>query len=389
MSHLLNTIALFAIILLAAATLAGADPAPASPQPVLPSTAAQSAAPAPAPILLPAPQLVGLSIDSPKDYQVFQRRTKYLGFIRVAGTVAPGQTVQMRITGTPIKGKLEGDWRKIAVDNAAHSFCEEIAAPAGGWYRIEFKTAGSAAAPESAAIEHVGVGEVFVGAGQSNSTSYGLIKTQPESGMVTTFNGSEWRIAYDPQPGSHDEGWWKAHGGSLWPAFGDAMYEHYHVPIGVAVTGNGGTFVENWLPETKSLFDFTMTRVAQLGYRGFRALLWHQGENDYSTPTDIYAARLAHIIATSHERAGWAFPWFVAQASIGHRDSPVSPLPRAGQKTMWDLGLAQPGPDTDTLRGDYREATGGHMAPKGLQAHGEMWAKCVEAYLDPLLAVEK
>jgi len=383
MTHLLNTIALLATILLAATTLADAAPAPASPQPAVPSAGAPTSAPAP--ILLPAPQLVGLSIGSPKDYQVFQRRTKYLGFIRVAGTVTPGQTVQMRMTGTPLKGKLDSAWHKLAVNDAAHSFCEEITAPAGGWYRIEFKTA----AAETATIEHVGVGEVFVGAGQSNSTSYGQIKTQPESGMVTTFNGSEWRIADDPQPGSHDEGWWKAHGGSLWPAFGDAMYEYYHVPIGVAVTGNGGTFVENWLPESKGLFDFTMTRVAQLGYRGFRALLWHQGENDYSTPTDIYAARLAHIIATSHERAGWAFPWFVAQASIGHRDSPASPLPRAGQKMMWDLCLAQPGPDTDTLRGDYREASGSHMAPKGLKAHGEMWAKCVEAYLDPLLAGDK
>jgi len=37
--------------------------------------------------------------------------------------------------------------------------------------------------------------------------------------MVSTFSGSEWRIADDPQPGTHDH----SMRGSFWPSFGDAM----------------------------------------------------------------------------------------------------------------------------------------------------------------------
>ena len=39
-----------------------------------------------------------------------------------------------------------------------------------------------------------------------------------------------------------------AGGGSFLPAFGDALYEKYRVPIGVASTGAGATSVREWLP---------------------------------------------------------------------------------------------------------------------------------------------
>jgi hypothetical protein len=49
------------------------------------------------------------------------------------------------------------------------------------------------------------------------------------------------------------------------------------------------------------------------------------------------------------------------------------------------------GPDTDTLTGDNRDMDGKgiHFSPKGLKAHGEMWAEKVSAYLDQVLAGEK
>jgi hypothetical protein len=59
---------------------------------------------------------------------------------------------------------------------------------------------------------------------------------------------------------------------------------------------------------------------------------------------------------------------------------------RAGQKKLWDSGLALEGPDTDTLRGDNRN--GIHLSGKGQRAHGRMWADKVGAYLDKLFARE-
>ena len=53
-------------------------------------------------------------------------------------------------------------------------------------------------------------------------------------------------------------------------------------------------------------------------------------------------------------------------------------------------GLAQAGPDTETLGAEFREKNGRgiHFNPRGLQRHGELWAKLVGAWLEQQLAVK-
>lgn len=64
------------------------------------------------------------------------------------------------------------------------------------------------------------------------------------------------------------------------------------------------------------------------------------------------------------------------------------PNPRAAQKKLWETGVALEGPDTDTLTGDNRDEGGKgiHFSPKGLRAHGKLWAEKVTVYLDKELA---
>ena len=231
-------------------------------------------------------------------------------------------------------------------------------------------------------VEPFGVGEVFVGAGQSNSTNFGEIRTQPKSGMVSSFSGDGWQLADDPQPGVAD----KTQGGSFWPAFGDAMYERFGVPIGIASTGYGGTSVNQWQPGG-DLFPWTMRRVQQLGPFGFRALLWHQGESDVEMPSDEYYAKLKNVIQSSRAQAGWHVPWFVAQASYHNPEQPRFETVRNAQARLWKDGVALPGPDTDTLTGDSRDLGGKgiHFSAKGLALHGQMWADRVGQYVEGIL----
>ena len=164
------------------------------------------------------------------------------------------------------------------------------------------------------------------------------------------------------------------------------MYEKYHVPIAVAVTGHGGTSIKQWQPGGE-LFEFAMTRIRQLGRRGFRAVLWHQGESDVQMSAEEYASGLAAIITASKSAAGWEFPWVVAQVSYHNPAEPSFPSTRAGQQKLWAAGIALEGPDTDTLTGDNRDQGGKgiHFSPKGLKAHGRTWADKVSAYLDRVL----
>ena len=170
-------------------------------------------------------------------------------------------------------------------------------------------------------ISHVGVGEVFVVAGQSNSTNYGSEKQHPKSGLVSSFDGSTWRLADDPQPGAQDRG----QGGSFMPAFGDAVVERYHVPVGIACCGCGATSVRQWLMKgqkievrpstdcaiksigpnqwecTGQLYDGLLKRIAALGPHGFRAVLWHQGESDAGqAPDRQITGAVSRIARTDH-----------------------------------------------------------------------------------------
>jgi hypothetical protein len=300
----------------------------------------------------------------------------------VRGKVKPAcDKVEARLNGKSAEGPLPDQWHALKLGEG-RSFEGDLLAPAGGWYRLEVRALKGGQPVAQSAVDHVGVGEVFVMAGQSNSTNCSQDKLKQESGMVSTFGGDQWRLADDPQPGVHDN----TGGGSPWPAFGDALYEKYKVPIGIASTGHAGTSVNAWQPGG-DLFKHLVTRINQLGKGGFRAVLWHQGESDVNMPADEYAKKMTNLIQGSKKEAGWDFPWFVAQVSYQNPYNTSFPSVRAGQKKLWDTGVALQGPDTDTLGGDNRDNNGAgiHFSAKGLRAHGKMWADKVGAYLDKVL----
>ena len=331
----------------------------------------------------PQPLSHDIQIVSPHNYQVFQRSSRTRGQIKVSGKVlSPCTRVEARITGKSMLGILPGRWIEIPFTPVDRLFNSSLPISAGGWYRVEIRATIGVRIMAEATVPNAGVGEVFVGAGQSNSTNYGEERLTPATGMVSSFSGTEWQLAADPQPGAHDA----SQGGSFWPAFGDAMYERLHVPIGVAVTGHGGTSVEQWQPDT-DLFRWMMTRIYKLGRSGFRAVLWHQGESDVAMSSDKYAGKLTNVINGSVNEAGWQFPWFVAQVSYHSKTEPSFPRIRDGQKQLWDTGIALEGPDTDTLDGDNRDTNGAgiHLSGKGLRAHGKMWADKVAAYVQGVL----
>ena len=227
-------------------------------------------------------------------------------------------------------------------------------------------------------IEHVGIGEVFVGAGQSNSTNWGQERITQTLGMGSSTDGVNWQPCDDPMIGQHDN----TKGGSYYPEFADLMYREFRVPIGIASTGHGGSTIEQWAVGA-TLYNWFMTRVKQLGKNGFRAVLWHQGESNYLTPTEESALNMTAIIKSSNYDAGWRFPWFVAKVSYRTPEEPSFPLIRAAHQQLWDEGVALEGPDTDVLGPDYRDYDGRgiHMSPKGLRAHAALWAEKVIPYV--------
>jgi hypothetical protein len=265
----------------------------------------------------------------------------------------------------------DGKWTELGIDKQTGNFAAEFNAPAGGWYRCEIRMIKDGKEVAVKGIEHVGVGEVFVAAGQSNSTNSGEKKLKSVSGMVSTFSGEMWRVADDPQPGAHDN----SGGGSFYPPLGDLLYGKFKVPIAFAVTGHGGSSLAQWQPGGE-LFNWMETRIQQLGPQGFRAVLWHQGEADCTTLEQEYYDRLKTIIEQSNLRAGWSFPWMVAQ--VGGWQTKKAKI------RLWADGVALEGGDSDTLVGPENRQQNGknaHFTELGLNRHAALWAEKLETYL--------
>jgi eukaryotic-like serine/threonine-protein kinase len=326
----------------------------------------------------------GVDLESPRDYQVFQRRTRKEGTVTVRGTAPAGcDTVEARLSGSSLEGALPDRWQTLYPAADRRGFSATLPTPAGGWYKLEVRALREKKVVAQETVDHVGVGEVFVMAGQSNSANSGEERQKTTSQLVSSFGGDDWRSADDPQPGVNDG----SSGGSPWPVFGDALAAKYKVPIGIASTGRGGTSVNEWRADG-DLFRWMTKRMEALGPHGFRAVLWHQGEADFGTSADDYAKGMTEIIHASQKAAGWDVPWFVAQVSYLNPGSAASPSTRAGQKKLWETKVALEGPDTDALGGDNRDAGGKgiHFSAKGLRAHGKLWADKVSSYLDTILA---
>ena len=350
-----------------------------------------------------------LTLRSPLDLQVIQRSSKKQGPLNIrgdlAGFPAKAPTIEARLTvdGQP------GKWRRLSVNHKRQSFAADWDVPAGGWHRLEVRARSGAGVLAESVIEHVGVGEVFVIAGQSNSANHGAEKQKSNSGLVTSYDGRRWRPADDPQPGASGSG------GSFIPPFGDAVAGRLHVPVGIVACGIGATSVREWLPkgstfpnpptiegnvrklpsgewESKgTIFSTFSTRMKQLGPHGFRAVLWHQGESDANQadatrtlPGHLYHDCLEQLIRASRKEIGWNVPWFVAQASYHVPGDEASPDIRAAQASLWSKGLALEGPDSDALKGNLRDngGQGVHFSGAGLREHAARWVEKVAPWLE-------
>ena len=63
---------------------------------------------------------------------------------------------------------------------------------------VDFESRIIADGKAETAVEHVGVGEVFVIAGQSNSSNHGGDKQAKKTGKVAAFDRKRWHTANDP-----------------------------------------------------------------------------------------------------------------------------------------------------------------------------------------------
>ena len=153
--------------------------------------------------------------------------------------------------------------------------------------------------------------------------------------------------------------------------------------------------VEGGWESKGDLYASLCDRMKQLGPHGFRAVLWHQGESDANQkdptrtlPGELYREYLERLIRDARKEIGWEAPWFVAQVSYHAPGDESSPDIRAAQAALWKAGVALEGPDSDAIKGEYRDngGKGVHFSGPGLREHASRWAEKVGPWLEQLAA---
>ena len=360
--------------------------------------------------LAPPLSAAELTLKAPLDYQVVQRSSPGKGLLRFAGELSE----EVVATDTSIEAKLVGEkqatgWLRAGGSISGRKLSGTVEAPAGGWWKLDVRVTRGGKEVALGSVAHVGMGEVFVIAGQSNSANHGQEKQTTKTQRVASFDGKAWRIADDPQPGA------SGGGGSFIPPFADAVVAKENVPVGIIACGIGATSVREWLPKGVTFpnpptiesrveklangnwaskgaaYDAFIARMKPLGPQGFRAVLWHQGESDANQKDTtrtlsgkLYREYLEKLIRGSRRAIGWDAPWFVAQVSYHVPGDEGSDDIRAAQASLWKDGIALEGPDSDALKGKLRERDGQgvHFSGEGLRVHAAKWAEKVLPWLD-------
>ncbi len=297
-----------------------------------------------------ANEQIGAIIDTgPLDWQIVQQDTAGLADIPISGHwsfESPG-VVQVRLvsedTGVPVTRGLDWQAAQTRPDGTWQAVLGGV--PAGGLYRLEtrFRPDSQPAGEWSIRgdMRHfLGVGDLWIIAGQSNSAGYGRgpYHDPPELGVHIFRNSEQWALATQPLNESTDT----RHpvnretanpGHSPYLHFGRLLKQTLNHPIGLIQTALGGSALSAWNPaESNSavLFHNMVHCVQQAGGRA-RGIVWYQGEsdaNDKNAPTYL-------------QRFGAALDAW--RAALGNPDLPVITvqLNRVTQALMSDEGWTQ------------------------------------------------
>lgn len=319
-----------------------------------------------------------LSLTMPLARQIFQREGNQTGSVVISGTyTGTPEQIEARavvMSGLGNNGTSTG-WTTIVSSPTGGSFSGALSGvSAGGWYRIEVRmVTGGTPTSLVRAVERVGIGDVYLTAGQSNSANYGTPGTNSDDRVsAMDYTTGVWTMATDPMPGATGPD------GSVWTRLGTLLTSAANVPVGFVCVGVGGTAVSYWVPPATEGYLRLKAAAQAFPPNGFRALLWHQGESDSlasTTPAD-YQTRLSSIIAQLRADAGWTMPWYVAEASF-HPSATLAqeePVVAGQRRVIFADPLVFAGPVTDDFHLEGKLYDSVHFNAAGLANHAQQWA---------------
>lgn len=274
---------------------------------------------------------------APADWEIIQRADGY-GTVRLAGhfQVHPAAIEVGVEKVTPVVRVMREEdnscvipWTPLRADirpDFTGTFSDTLKIPEGGLYRIDTSLETKSTTPgltwlyRGDCVLHLGVGDVFLIAGQSNSAGYGrdAAYDPPRMDVHLFRNRSRWDLACHPMNESTDAGSLANEemgvpGVSPYLAFGKHFADLSRCPVGLVQVSLGGSPMARWHPKTGDLYQNMLDKIARTGGR-YAGVLWYQGCSDGEPePAARYLEHFTEMLAALRAHLKYEIPFFTFQ----------------------------------------------------------------------------
>lgn len=338
-------------------------------------------------LLWPGLLLAQLNITSPQSRIVYQRNQSNQANVVVSG-LAPLNTTRVEarlvaLSGYP--GSTTG-WSPINLISNNKAFRGSLNG-SGGWYRLEVRAWADGNVAADGSIDRVGIGEVFIVAGQSNA--FGVHEGSGASDdrvSVADFRDDDVNEQLMPVRFSHADGGANVGPSNplyMWGQLGDQLVRRLQVPVLFMGAAQPGTTSEQWrktadgdMSSSSGLLPYRRLGAVLFHFTartGARAVLWHQGEGDVGRGQQQYFDNVQQVINKSRQQANFgALAWVVSRASytLGQGDGSII---NAQNQLISNVSNVFAGPSTDGLVGPDNRSDNVHFSGSGLSRLADMW----------------
>lgn len=343
-----------------------------------------------------------IKITFPVERAIFQRNNANQATISVGGYYTQAiDRIEARLVPVLTGQGQATDWTVIQTNPQGGSFLGSITGR-GGWYSLEVRAFYAGNQIGKDALGRLGVGEVFLVAGQSNAE--GIYNYSAPEATDDRVNTITWENRSSDNTNNPKLEFTQIKGETLigprgrsawcWGALGDLLAKKLNVPILIMNASWFDTSTQNWLdsalglPVQSRLGPLLPAGMPYLNLKtvlqyygsilGLRSVLWLQGENDAASGVskDAYQRSLQGLVNVARVEQGEvlsAVPWVLSRTSRVQNAPFVYPNIIDAQTAIINIPFNKcfPGPFTDNIQ--VPRPDGVHFQGQGLRDLATAW----------------
>ena len=231
-----------------------------------------------------------ITMSSPSDYQLLQRNGSSQANIAISGTYTGSPTtIEARFNG--------GSWSTITASPSGGNYSGTLSSQSAGQGSVEVRFSNATSITTSKS--YVGIGDLFVIAGDSNGVGQGTSNQSYSHASLKASlfkNNDSWGELVDPTDSNSGQSGSRASydtsiGGSLWPLFATSYMADRGIPVGFIAAAKNGSAISgtasatSWQRKTSNPTDTTTlygdmsTKITAAG-GSIKAVLFFEGAND-------------------------------------------------------------------------------------------------------------